>query len=48
MRSLKLTLPGEKELENVLLKLNSSNKPSQEAYKNPYQQKVYSPREKPN
>ena len=32
-RSLKLTLPGEKILENVLLKLNSSNKPSQAAYK---------------
>ena len=33
MRSLKLTLPDEKILENVLLKLNSSNKPSQAAYK---------------
>ena len=33
MRSLKLTLPGEKILENVLLKLNSFNKPSQAAYK---------------
>ena len=32
-RSLKLTLPDEKVLENVLLKLNSSNKPSQAAYK---------------
>jgi len=30
---LKLTLPGEKIQENVLLKLNSSNKPSQAAYK---------------
>ena len=33
MRSLKLTLPDEKILENLLLKLNSSNKPSQAAYK---------------
>lgn len=33
MRSLKLSLPGEKILENLLLKLNSSNKPSQAAYK---------------
>ena len=32
-RSLKLTLPGVKLLENVLLKLNSTNKPSQAAYK---------------
>ena len=32
-RSLKLTSPGEKIIENVLLKLNSSNKPSQAAYK---------------
>ena len=32
-RFLKLTLPGEKILENVLLKLNSSKKPSQTAYK---------------
>jgi len=32
-RSLKLTLLSEKILENVLLKLNSSKKPSQEAYK---------------
>jgi len=31
-RSLKLTLPGEKIPENVLLKLNSSNKPSQAVY----------------
>jgi len=33
MRSLKLTLPGEKILQNVLLKLNLSNKASQAAYK---------------
>jgi len=32
-RSLKLTSLGEKIIENVLLKLNSSNKPSQAAYK---------------
>ena len=32
-RSLKLTLPGEKDLENVLLKLNSTNKLSQAASK---------------
>ena len=32
-RSLKLTLPDQKILENLLLKLNSSNKPSQAAYK---------------
>jgi len=32
-RSLKLTLPAEKNLVNVLLKLNSTNKPSQAAYK---------------
>ena len=33
MRSLELSLPGEKILENVLIKLNSLNKPSQAAYK---------------
>ena len=32
-RSLKLKLPDQKILENLLLKLNSSNKPSQAAYK---------------
>ena len=32
-RSMKLALPDEKNLENLLLKLNSSNKPSQAAYK---------------
>ena len=33
MRSLKLSLPGEKNPQNVLIKLNSSSKPSQAAYK---------------
>ena len=33
MGSLKLTLPGEKTPENILHKLNSTNKPSQAAYK---------------
>ena len=33
MRSLELLLPEEKTSENVLIKLNSSNKPSQAAYK---------------
>ena len=33
IRSLELSLPGEKILENVLLNLKSSNKPSQAAYK---------------
>ena len=33
MRSLELSLPEEKTSENVLIKLNSSNKPSQAAYK---------------
>ena len=33
MRFLELSLPGEKTVENVLLKLNSSSKPSQTAYK---------------
>ena len=33
LRSLELSLPGEKNPENVLIKLNSSNKPSQAAYK---------------
>ena len=33
MRSLEFSLPGEKSLENVPIKLNSSRKPSQAAYK---------------
>ena len=33
IRSLDLSLPGEKLLENLLLKLKSFNKPSQAAYK---------------
>ena len=33
IKSLELSRPGEKILENVLLKLKSSNKPSQAAYK---------------
>ena len=33
MRSLELSQPGGKILENVLIKLNSSNKPSQASYK---------------
>ena len=47
MRSLKLTLPGEKIPENVLLQLNSSKKTKSSSLQNPYQQKVYSSREKP-
>ena len=46
-RSLKLTLPGEKILENVLLKLNSSNKPSQAAYKILITKKCTRPEKKP-
>ena len=47
IRSLELSRPGEKILENVLLKLKSSNKPSQAAYKILIGQEVYLPREKP-
>jgi len=43
VRSLKLTLPGEKILENVRLKLNSSSKPSQAASKIPITKKCTRP-----
>ena len=47
MRSLELSLPGEKSLENVLIKLNSSSKPSQAAYKILITKKCTRPEKKP-
>ena len=47
MRSLELSLPGEKIPKNVLINLNSSNKPSQAAYKILTTKKCTRPEKKP-